>query len=146
MMVFTKPYDHLKMYRDAEADGLKQQTVLYYDWAALMQDPIGDLTDEQRSGRVTLGGIKLFMDGSVSNRTAWMKDAYSGSDDHGMTTLTDEAIQPAEPLSGEPELLGVRPPQACGGGRSLCFRRRANEQAPFFRILLVYYRVGDGQA
>ncbi len=32
MMVFTRPYDHLKIYRDAETDGLKQQAVLYYDW------------------------------------------------------------------------------------------------------------------
>ena len=30
MMVFTKPYDHLKIYRDAEAEGLEQQAVLYY--------------------------------------------------------------------------------------------------------------------
>jgi predicted amidohydrolase YtcJ len=33
------------------------------------------------------------MDGSVSNRTAWMKDPYPGSDEHGMTSLTDKAIQ-----------------------------------------------------
>jgi predicted amidohydrolase YtcJ len=97
MMVFTKPYDHLKIYRDAAAEGLKQQAVIYYDWAALMKDPIGDLTDEQRSGRVKLGGIKLFMDGSVSNRTAWMMDAYPDSDEHGTTTLTDEAIQAGYP-------------------------------------------------
>jgi predicted amidohydrolase YtcJ len=93
MMVFTKPYDHLTMYRDAAAGGLKQQAVLYYDWAALMKEPIGDLTDEQRTGRVKLGGIKLFMDGSVSNRTAWTKDPYPDSEDHGMTALTDETIQ-----------------------------------------------------
>jgi predicted amidohydrolase YtcJ len=97
MMVFTKPYDHLKIYRDAEAEGLMQQAVLYYDWAALMKDPIGDLTDEHRSGRVKLGGIKLFMDGSMSNRTAWTKDAYPDSDEHGTTTLTDEAIQAGYP-------------------------------------------------
>jgi predicted amidohydrolase YtcJ len=92
MMVFKEPYDDLEVYRDARAEGLKQQAVLYYDWAALTKDPIGDLTDGHRSGRVKLGGIKLFLDGSVSNRTAWTKDACPDSDDHGMSTLSDDAI------------------------------------------------------
>ena len=58
-----------------------------------MKDLIADVSDEQRRGRVKPGGIKRFMDGSISNRTAWLKGPYPGSDDHGMATLTDDVRQ-----------------------------------------------------
>ena len=68
-----------------------------------MKDPIGDLTDEQRSGPVKLGGIKLFMDGSISNRTAWTKDVYRDSDEHGMPT---QRTRPSRPNNAT---LGAKP-------------------------------------
>ena len=42
-----------------------------------------------------IAGLKLFMDGAYSNRTAWTEDAYPGSHDHGMHTLTDDDLRAA---------------------------------------------------
>ncbi|HYP25958.1 MAG TPA: amidohydrolase [Blastocatellia bacterium] len=88
MMAITRPFDDLRAYRDAEKQGLRQQAALYFTWSGLKDNPIPDLTDEQREGRVKFAGIKLFADGSVSNRTAWMCRPYRGSG-HGYSTLSD---------------------------------------------------------
>ena len=42
-----------------------------------------------------IAGLKLFMDGAYSNRTAWTEDPYPGSDDHGMHTLADDDLRDA---------------------------------------------------
>lgn len=42
------------------------------------------------AGHLTAGGIKLFLDGSLGSRTAWMLEPYEGSSDRGMPT-TDES-------------------------------------------------------
>src|SRR5215208_361278 len=44
----------------------------------------------QGSGWITIGGVKLFLDGSLGSRTAWMLDPYTGSSDRGMP-ITSEA-------------------------------------------------------
>jgi predicted amidohydrolase YtcJ len=67
--------------------------VLYYGWPAAEELP--DLTDDDRTGRMKIAGLKLFMDGAYSNRTAWTEDAYPGSGDHGMHTLTDDDLRDA---------------------------------------------------
>ena len=54
-----------------------------------------DLTDGDRAGRMKVAGLKLFMDGAYSNRTAWTEDPYPGSNDHGMHTLTDDDLHAA---------------------------------------------------
>jgi predicted amidohydrolase YtcJ len=92
MMVFTKPYNDLDVYRDAEQRGLKQQVPVYFEWTALRQNMIPNLTDEKRTGRTKFAGLKLFADGSVSNRTAWVNEAYRNSNDHGYSTLTHEDL------------------------------------------------------
>ena len=40
---------------------------------------------------LTIGGVKMFLDGSLGSRTAWMLEPYEGSRDRGM------------PITGEPE-------------------------------------------
>ena len=41
---------------------------------------------------LTIGGVKLFLDGSLGSRTAWMLEPYTGSRDRGMPiTGEDEA-------------------------------------------------------
>ncbi|MBD9372939.1 amidohydrolase [Rhizobium sp. ARZ01] len=43
---------------------------------------------------LTVGAVKLFLDGSAGGRTAWMTKPYLGDDDnHGVQILTDEALQ-----------------------------------------------------
>jgi predicted amidohydrolase YtcJ len=83
----------LQTFRAAERQGLQVQCALYYGWPSVADDP--DLTDDDRTGRMKIAGLKLFMDGAYSNRTAWTEDAYPGSSDHGMCTLTDEDLRNA---------------------------------------------------
>ena len=83
----------LETFRAAEKAGMRVQCVLYYGWPAAEELP--DLTDDDRTGRMKIAGLKLFIDGAYSNRTAWTEDAYPGSGDHGMHTLTDDDLRDA---------------------------------------------------
>jgi predicted amidohydrolase YtcJ len=85
----------LRMFREAERQGLRTQCALYYGWATIDKDNTADLTDDDRTGRMKIAGVKVFMDGAYSNRTAWTEDSYPGSDNHGMHTLTDDDLRAA---------------------------------------------------
>ncbi|MGS0687747.1 amidohydrolase [Nakamurella sp. GG22] len=85
----------LTTFRAAEQQGLQVQCALYYAWPAIAENGIRDLTDDDRTGRIKIAGLKLFMDGAYSNRTAWTEDPYPDSHDHGMHTLTDEDLRAA---------------------------------------------------
>ena len=54
----------LQMFRDAARAGLLPQCALYYGWTDLQANPVPDLTDEDRTGRMKVAGMKLFMDGA----------------------------------------------------------------------------------
>jgi len=84
----------LRTFRAAESAGLQVQCALYYGWPTGGGD-LPDLTDDERTGRMKIAGLKLFMDGAYSNRTAWTEDPYPGSSDHGMHTLADEDLRAA---------------------------------------------------
>ena len=81
----------LATFRVAERQGLQIQCGLYVGWP-LSGGSLPDLTDDDRKGRVKVAGVKVFMDGAYSNRTAWTEDAYPDSDDHGMNTLGDHDL------------------------------------------------------
>ena len=85
MMATTLP-EPLSTFRDAERIGLRQQCALYYAW----EHGVPELTDDDRRGRIKIAGVKLFMDGAYSNRTAWVAEAYPDSHDHGLRLTTDE--------------------------------------------------------
>ena len=85
----------LQIFRQAEKQGLLPQCALYYEWSSVLRDKLPDLTDDDRSGRIKIAGLKLFMDGAYSNRTAWTEDPYPGSHDHGMHTLADDELRAA---------------------------------------------------
>jgi predicted amidohydrolase YtcJ len=89
------PYPDLQLYRDAAAKGLRQQAIIYYQWTDLQAHCSPDVTDGDRTGAVRVGGVKLFMDGSMSNRTAWMMEPYRNSNEYGMATLPDDSIRAA---------------------------------------------------
>lgn len=85
----------LQTFRAAEQSGLGIQCALYYAWPSIAADAVSDLTDDDRVGRMKIAGLKLFMDGAYSNRTAWTEEPYPGSCDHGMHTLADDDLRAA---------------------------------------------------
>lgn len=85
----------LQTFRRAEKRGLLPQCALYYEWSTVVRDGFADLTDDDRSGRIKIAGLKLFMDGAYSNRTAWTEEPYPGGHDHGMHTLSDDELRAA---------------------------------------------------
>ena len=93
MMALARPSNDLRIYRDAAGRGLRQQAALYFTWPSLAEGGAPDLTDDERRGRVRVAGLKLFADGSVSGRTAWMCCPYRGGDGRGYSTLSDADLQ-----------------------------------------------------
>jgi predicted amidohydrolase YtcJ len=49
----------------------------------------------QGSPWLTIGGVKLFLDGSLGSRTAWMLEPYAGSHDRGMPITGEEEAREA---------------------------------------------------
>jgi predicted amidohydrolase YtcJ len=77
----------------------------------LFHPPVGALSgliaDGARSGQgsewLTLGGVKMFLDGSLGSRTAWMLEPYAGTHDRGM------------PITGETEVRDAMMSAAAAG-------------------------------
>jgi predicted amidohydrolase YtcJ len=96
MFCIPAEFTQLDQYRAAQARGFRQHVRIYYHFASLAEHPIPPITDADRTGRVAIGGIKLFMDGSMSNRTGWMCDPYPGTTAHvGMRTTPPELMAEA---------------------------------------------------
>jgi predicted amidohydrolase YtcJ len=85
----------LRLFRDAERSGLRPQFALYSMWSDLLAAGLPDLTEDDRTGRVKIAGVKLVMDGAYSDRTAWTDDAYPGSCDHGLQTASADDLRRA---------------------------------------------------
>lgn len=73
----------------------------------LFHPPVASLPDlvrrGQRSGTgsrwLGMGGVKLFLDGSLGSRTAWMLEPYEGSRDRGMPVAGEQAAAEAMRLA-----------------------------------------------
>src|SRR4029079_15062979 len=86
-------YPPLRMFRYAADQGLRTQVALYYGWPPQPSEgPLPDLTDSDRTGRIKFAGAKLFMDGVISNRTAWVEEPYPGFGEHGMRIASDDQL------------------------------------------------------
>ncbi|KHF39431.1 amidohydrolase [Halalkalibacter okhensis] len=83
----SRDYDLFKMAFDL---GYKQKTVLYYMWDQLKHCPEKLCeTDKESYPNLEVGGIKLFGDGSVSGRTAWVSAPYVNEDKNfGLSTTS----------------------------------------------------------
>ena len=93
LLATSAPYPPLRMFRDATEQGLRIQVALYYGWPAQPSDgPLPELTDSDRTGRIKFAGAKLFMDGVISNRTAWVEEPYPGFGEHGMRIASDDQL------------------------------------------------------
>jgi len=92
MAIANAPLDALQVYRDAQARGFRQQAALYFMWRGY---DCAVLTNAQKRGRANFAGVKLFADGSLSGRTAWVLDPYRGSDACGYPTTSREELRAA---------------------------------------------------
>ncbi len=81
----------------------------------LFQPPVASLPElVARGGRsgegsdwLGIGGIKLFLDGSLGSRTAWMLQPYEGSRDRGMPITTEEHARGAVQLAARSGLAAT---------------------------------------
>lgn len=98
LMARREPEDDLDLYRKARERGLQPRTVLYYLWEHLRKRPVIDPSIRSRQSPVHVGGIKLFADGSISGRTAWIDPVYRGNEVTGgmATTSWEELLAAAE--------------------------------------------------
>jgi predicted amidohydrolase YtcJ len=95
LMATLSTDEPLRLFRDAGRAGLRPQFGLYYLWSDLVAAGLPDLTDDDRTGRTTIAGVKLVMDGAYSDRTAWTDEPYPDSCDHGLQTASDDDLRGA---------------------------------------------------
>jgi predicted amidohydrolase YtcJ len=87
-----------------EASGELRLRVLFHPPVGALPSLIArGVRSGQGSEWLTIGGVKIFLDGSLGSRTAWMLDPYNGSRDRGM------------PITGEPEARGAMSTAAAAG-------------------------------
>ncbi|WP_102347576.1 amidohydrolase [Bacillus sp. Marseille-P3661] len=93
LMCLREPIDYLELYKQARNQGLKQRAVLYYIWDEIKKHPNLDKNTTCKEKAVHIGGIKLFADGSVSGRTAWVSESFKGNDKgYGIATTSKEEL------------------------------------------------------
>ncbi|MEO6067914.1 MAG: amidohydrolase family protein [Gemmatimonadota bacterium] len=88
--------DALRAFETLRQEGALKLRVLFHP-------PVAELPrlieQEWRSGEgdpwITKGGIKLFLDGSLGSRTAWMLKPFEGTSDRGMPITTLEVARAA---------------------------------------------------
>ncbi|WP_318616213.1 amidohydrolase [Sporosarcina sp. YIM B06819] len=98
MALHDGTYDYLEMYEEARSLGFNHDTVMYYTLDEFKKLDAATCINHEASIRI--GGIKLFSDGSVSGRTAWVSEPFKGSrDEHGIATTTREELTEAADLA-----------------------------------------------
>lgn len=94
----------LAAFQRLESAGQLRLRVLFHPpVAALPQLIIRGVQSGQGSEWLTIGGVKMFLDGSLGSRTAWMLEPYAGTRDRGM------------PITGEAEARGAMTSAAAAG-------------------------------
>lgn len=78
----------LAAFRRARRLGFRPRVALYPAW----EPALADLDDDARSGDIRIAGVKVFLDGAFSNRTAWVEDPYPDSTEHGIRSISDDAL------------------------------------------------------
>lgn len=84
MISLLHPFDFADIYSEACRQGLPQKVYLYYSWDELRQAGYKQLPKSSHP-QVEVAGIKLFMDGTISNQTAHMKRPFKNSQSTGFT-------------------------------------------------------------
>jgi len=80
----------LDAFRRMELEGDLALRVLFHPpVAALPQLLAAGIRSGNGSGWLRIGGIKIFLDGSLGSRTAWMLEPYEGSRDRGLPITSE---------------------------------------------------------
>lgn len=93
------------LFRKAENRGLKQSINLYYMWDYFQDDTEFSIETEMKKidsalentakSNIKIAGIKLIGDGSISGKTAWLKEPYLDTENFGLPVYTDESMEKA---------------------------------------------------
>lgn len=90
MMCFYDPYNRIEMYKEARKKGFKQSITLYYHWDTIKKHNKKPIINDDPC--IKIGGVKLFIDGSISGKTAYMLRNYPGENHRGMMVIDKETI------------------------------------------------------
>lgn len=93
--------------------GMREQSALRL--RVLQHVALESLEDAVRAGLrsgigdtwICMGGVKMFLDGALGSRTAWMREPYEGSSDHGVRTMSDDDFRDAVTLAANHGIASV---------------------------------------
>lgn len=86
----------LDAFRRLEARGQLRLRVLFHPPVESLPDLVaGGVRSGTGSEWLTMGGVKMFLDGSLGSRTAWMLEPYTGTRDRGMAITAATEAQAA---------------------------------------------------
>lgn len=83
MFCVPTTYAHLDLFRAAVERGFRQTARVFYDFDAVLEFPILSVSESDRQGQAQVAGLKIFMDGSISNETAWVREPYRSGGEPG---------------------------------------------------------------
>ena len=88
---------NFEYYTKAVERGFRQRVALYYMWDYFMDDPNFEITPDtiDKEKQIRIAGLKLIGDGSISGRTAWLREPYLGSEEYGMPVYSDDSLEKA---------------------------------------------------
>lgn len=92
MISLMSPYDYGEIYSEAARRGLAQEVYLYYSIDEIKRLQLTTLPQPSHP-QVHAAGIKLFMDGTISNQTARVKKPYKNSESTGFAINTVEDLK-----------------------------------------------------
>ena len=96
----VEAFGALAGFRRLEDAGALRLRVLFHPPVAALPELIAEgARSGDASAWITLGGVKLFLDGSLGSRTAWMLRPYEGSGDRGMPTAAEPEARDAVRLA-----------------------------------------------
>ncbi len=102
MFCFYEPYNRIDLYREARKRGFKQNITLYYLWDSIKKNGRKPIINEDDD--IKIGGVKLFIDGSIAGKTAYMLRNYPNENHRGMMCLEKEDILDAMEYAREHKL------------------------------------------
>lgn len=89
--------DNYPIYLDAAEKGFPQEVGIYYMWDYFMDKEDFDIPMEHfdRRKQISVRGLKLIGDGSISGRTAWMAEPYLDSASCGISVCSSRQMETA---------------------------------------------------